>query len=109
MPFKTMIDTEVNKMINFAGMVIYPVAMALCLPLFLYNFVSEKETKLVVIMKINGLKMRNYWLVNGVYNFCFYWIIVMINIIVGRILGLVYFTETHIMLLFSVYASWGLC
>ena len=109
MPFKTMLDNEVNKIVNFAGMVVFPIAMALCLPLFITNLVSEKESKLTVLMKINGLKMRNYWIVNGIYNFCFYWVTVLVNIYVGRSIGLVFFTDTNILLLFEAYACWGLC
>ena len=99
MPFKTMLDLEVNKLINFAGMLVYPIAMVLCLPLFLHNIVSEKETKLIENMKINGLKMRNYWIVNGLYNFAFYSCVMAVNILVGRSLGLMFFTDTHILLL----------
>jgi hypothetical protein len=37
---------------------------------FLYLIVLEKEEKLIQMMRMNGLKMRNYWLTYFIFNFC---------------------------------------
>jgi len=46
--------------------------MSMGLPVFLYQIVLEKETKLIENMKINGMKMKNYWQVNYIFNLIFY-------------------------------------
>jgi hypothetical protein len=45
----------------------YPLALSLNLPIFLYILVLEKENKLVNMMKMNGLKIYNYWIVNIIF------------------------------------------
>jgi hypothetical protein len=63
MPFTMSMDKELGKIINWTGVSIYPICLTISLPIFLALLVQEKEMRLVEIMKINGLKMRNYWIV----------------------------------------------
>jgi hypothetical protein len=67
MPFTPQIDEELERLINLLGLAIFPCCLALSLPVFIYSLVLEKETKLVETMKINGMKMYNYWLVNFLF------------------------------------------
>lgn len=46
--------------------------MCMGLPVFIYAIVMEKETRLLEIMKINGMRMANYWTVNFIFNLIFY-------------------------------------
>jgi len=69
----------------------------------------EKETKLVDNMKINGLKMKNYWAVNAVYNFCSFAITATIYVAMGRFFELDFFTDTHLFLFVELFFCWGLC
>ena len=64
MPFQASLDVEVERIINIIGLAVFPACMAIALPVFLYNLVLEKETKLLETMKINGMKMKYYWLIN---------------------------------------------
>jgi len=110
MPFQASIDKEVQKLLNFIGVIVYPVCLALCTPVFLHHLVMEKETKLVENMKINGMKMYNYWLVNGVFNFCSYCITAILFWSFGRyVCDLDFFTDTNGRVLFEIYFIWGLC
>lgn len=43
MPFKPQIRAEAEKAINCIGDVVYPVLVALSLPIFIYGIVQEKE------------------------------------------------------------------
>ena len=110
MPFHAQLDKEVQKIINFIGNVVYPVCMALCMPIFLHHLVMEKEKKLVDNMKTNGLNMFNYWLVNGLYNLASYSVTAFLYVLVGRYaFSIDFFTDTHVGLLAEVLSVWGLC
>ena len=47
------------------GLGVFPSCLAIALPVFLYNLVLEKETKLLQTMKING--MKNLYLIRSKY------------------------------------------
>jgi len=109
MPFQPGIRNEAEKVINAIGNVVYPVLLALSLPVFLYTIVLEKEQKLIQNMKINGLKMMNYWLVNFVFNTCMYLCTMIVYICFGKYLsGLTFFTDTQPFVLLAAFVGWGL-
>lgn len=110
MPFTVQMDKELGKIINWTAVTCFPICLTISLPIFLANLVGEKEMRLVEIMKINGLKMKNYWIVSGIYNFLTYSVTMIIYWGTGRyICGLTSFTDTHAMLYFELLACWGLC
>ena len=77
--------------------------------MFLNHFVMEKQTKLVDNMKINGLKMSNYWIVNGAFNFGMYLAMVSIFYLMGKyVYVLDFFVETHFFLVALMLVTWGL-
>lgn len=53
----------VESIINLAGASLYPLSLSLLFPVFMYSIVLEKEDKLIEMMKMNGLRIVNYWLV----------------------------------------------
>lgn len=111
MPYKADDGGEnIQRIINVAGSTFYPMAVSLLMPLFMYTIVLEKESKLIEIMKINGMKMRFYWLSNFTFNFLLYATTMLIfNLMGGPVLNLSLFTDTNIGLLFFIYIGWGLC
>lgn len=83
------------KLINIAGASLFPLSLSLLLPVFMYSIVLEKEERLLEMMKMNGLKMRNYWFVSFVFNFSLYIIMAAIFFLFGNVfLKLSFFTET---------------
>jgi len=103
-------EENIQRIINLAGSTFYPMAISLLMPLFMYSIVIEKERKLIEIMKINGLKMFNYWMSNLIFNYTLYTITMIVFIIVGCIvLKLTIFIETHWLLLLLTFVSWGFC
>jgi len=53
-----MTDTNENflmKVINITGASLYPLALGLLLPVFMYSIVLEKEERILEMMKMNGL------------------------------------------------------
>ena len=110
MPFKPDVRDSAQKVINCVGGVCYPLYLSLCLPVFLYTYVLEKEQRLVETMKINGLNMVNYWKVNIIFNTLMYIIIMSFYIGYGRyISGLSFFTDSNLVLLILLMFGWGLC
>ena len=56
-------NSLLDSIINLAGGSLYPLSLSLLLPVFMYSLVLEKEDKLIEMMKMNGLKIVNYWTV----------------------------------------------
>ena len=109
MPFTAQIDKEVQKVINFIGVNVFPVCMALSLPIFLHHLVMEKQLRLVEIMKINGLKMRNYWIVNSVVCFCFFTATATFTFVFGKyVFAFDFYKDTHVMFFVELFACWGI-
>jgi len=109
MPFKPKIRAEAEKAINCVGDVVYPVLTALSLPIFMYNLVLEKEQKLLQNMKINGMRMSNYWFVTAVFNFGMYCLFVSCYYGFGRLCsGLSFFKESNPAIMLAMYVGWGL-
>ena len=91
------------------GSCIYPVAMAMGFPVFLYLIVLEKEKKLLEIMKINGMRMYNYWISNFTFNFFIYNITALSFMLFGsKVYNMSFFSETNFFVLYIVLAAWGL-
>ena len=97
-------------LVNGAGYVVFPVLFSLSLPVFLYNIVLEKESRLIQNMKINGLQMSNYWIVNSIFNMATYLITSGNTFYFGKyVLGLIVFTESNMIFFTTIVFGWGLC
>ena len=109
MPVTAEVDKELERIVNLMGLLIFPCCLCLSLPIFIYSLVLEKEKKLVETMKINGMKMYNYWLVNFVFDFVIYLLTAGFYIMMGRLFGLTFFAKTNGYILCLVCFGWGLC
>lgn len=109
MPFQPNYDVEINRIVNVIGLLVYPFGLCLLLPIWIYSIVIEKEKKLIENMKINGLKMYNYWFVNFLFNLLTYSITVTIYYSAGYILDLTFFVNTSPKIMLLVFFGWGLC
>lgn len=69
MPMKDQDKGWLLKIINITGASLYPLALSLLLPVFMYALVLEKEERILAMMKMNGMKMMTYWTVNFLFNF----------------------------------------
>ena len=102
-------EENIQRIINLVGALFYPIAISLLMPLFMYNIVIEKERQLIEIMKINGLKMRNYWISYFIFNYVIYSVTIIFFIIFGTyVFGLNLFKETSFLLIFLTLVIWGL-
>ena len=77
------------------GSTLFPLALGLSLPLFMYTVVLERQNRLKGIMLMHGLLDTHYWLVNLFSSFLLYMCIYFTFYAVGRyIFGMAIFIET---------------
>jgi ABC-type multidrug transport system ATPase subunit len=109
MPISVHVDQELYRLLNVMGASLYPICLSLLLPVFMYALVLEKEERLLELMKMNGLRILNYWLVNFIFDFMLYAVTILVFMLFGAyILELQFFTQTHKGILTCVFAGWGL-
>ena len=108
-PFLTDVENGVQRIISIICTLVLPLCMSMGLPVFIYQIVLEKETKLIENMKINGMKMQNYWIVNYMFNFVFYSATAVLFLIFGiKIFKISVFTDTSTMIFLITLLGWGL-
>ena len=101
-------EENIQRVINLVGTIFYPMSLTLLMPLFMYNIVIEKERQLIEIMRINGLKMRNYWISYFIFNYLLYLVTVFFYVISGTfVFGLTLFRESSFLLVFLTIFIWG--
>lgn len=109
MPIKFHEQAELNRLLNILGASLYPIALSLLLPVFMYSVVLEKEEKLQDFMKMNGMRIMNYWVVNFIFDFIVYGLTVFTFMAFGIfVVQLQYFTQTNALLVFILLFGWGI-
>lgn len=63
MPFIDDDQKWLPRLISITGSTLYPLCLSLLLPIFMFTLVHEKDEQLLIMMKMNGLKMHYYWFV----------------------------------------------
>lgn len=116
---RTRIDTEIQAMdyefnearaLNVADQlayILFPFALTFLLPVFMSIVVYEKEEKLRELMKMSGLQMRYYWLVNYAYNYLMYFVVVFAFSIACFMVQIRLWTQTSSIVLFLLLFLWG--
>jgi hypothetical protein len=109
MPQKLQDSSLLMRVISIAGASLYPISLSLMLPVFMYAIVLEKEERLQEMMKMNGMNMSQYWLVNYLFNFMIYTFMVILFYVFGRwAVDLSTFTETAPHIFAVTFVGWGL-
>lgn len=94
---------------NTVASTIFPLALGLLFPVFLYAIVLEKEERLIQMMKMNGMSMTYYWLVTFLFNLILSLITSFIFYMFGYfLLKNTFFTQTPFTLLFVILFGWML-
>jgi hypothetical protein len=89
--------------------IMLPVCLCLGMPVYMYRLVLEKEQRLTETMKINGLILHNYWIVNFAFNYIYYLITAIIYMLFGTfVLRLPVFLKTNTTIFFLMINGWGL-
>jgi hypothetical protein len=73
----------------------------------LYGLVLEKEEKLVQMMKMNGMKIANYWFVYGTFNFILALVTNILFFVLGSfVISTSFFKKTSPILIALVALGW---
>ena len=103
-------DNEVNvqRVTSVVASGIYPFVISLLIPFFIYTIVNEKDKKIFQFLKINGVKMRYYWISNFIVDYCFYAITTLVFVIVEiYIFKLRFLGESSFLLIILTLLGWG--
>jgi ABC-type multidrug transport system ATPase subunit len=104
-PYK---DTALNIDIgSFMAALLYPLVLSWLLPVFIYNIVLEKQEKLREMMKMMGLKMRNYWIVTFIYDVILYVVVLIVTYSVSYAFGFAIFTQGSVVATLFLFILWG--
>jgi len=109
MPIKFNEAQEVQRLLNIMGASLYPISLSLLMPVFMYAVVLEKEERLQELMKMNGMRMRTYWLVNFGFDYLIYTLTVGVFMLFGYVVvALQFFTQTNPVIMWLLLLGWGI-
>lgn len=96
MPSITEESQIIMGLISIIGGSLYPFALSILLPVYMFTLVLEKEERLQEMMKMNGMQMKYYWLVN----YCFFLFLYIVAVALFYLFGLLvlnisFFTNTN--------------
>ena len=102
--------TNTELKLSFGGVIggiLYPFGVSFLLPIFAIMLVSEKEKRILVMMKMNGMKNFPYYVSHYVTFFVMYVVSSFIFLVSGAIGKLTMFTLTGPGLLVWMFFLWG--
>ena len=89
------------------GDILYPFGVSFLLPIFCVILVQEKEYRILVMMRMNGMKTWAYYLSHYVTFFTLFAVSSTVFLASGVVSGLTLFTRTDPLLLAFLFAVWG--
>ncbi|KCV69346.1 hypothetical protein H696_03778 [Fonticula alba] len=92
---------------SLSGLFTYGLLLSLLLPVFVNNIVHDKQERLLSLMRMSGLRMRVYWIVNYLFNYSLYCLVLLITVLVSVSFGMKMFTETSPVVYLTIYLLWG--
>ncbi|TPX36686.1 hypothetical protein SmJEL517_g01383 [Synchytrium microbalum] len=103
------IDTGVNIQISsFLGGILFPFGVSFLLPIYVITLVKEKEDRIQIMMRMNGMKMTTYYLAHSLHFFSLHIISAAFFYLAGYFGGMQLFTRTQFVVLLIVLILWGL-
>jgi ABC-type multidrug transport system ATPase subunit len=91
------------------GAFLYPVALCLQLPIYIYLLVLEKSQKLKDMMQAHGMQSRHYVATNYIFFYLLYMLAFGFLWLSGLAAEIRFFTQTDPLLLFLFLFGWGHC
>ncbi|KAJ3182707.1 hypothetical protein HDU87_008046 [Geranomyces variabilis] len=89
------------------GRVLYPFALSFLLPIFVLALVREKESRVLMMMRMNGLKASVYYISHFVTFFVLYMISALVFLAAGYAARLDMFVKTDFAVLIILLILWG--
>eukprot|EP01087_Luapelamoeba_hula_P013768 TRINITY_DN395_c6_g1_i1.p1 TRINITY_DN395_c6_g1~~TRINITY_DN395_c6_g1_i1.p1 ORF type:complete len:890 (-),score=121.35 TRINITY_DN395_c6_g1_i1:212-2881(-) len=92
---------------SFLAALTYPLVLSWLLPVYVYNIVLEKQDRLREMMKMSGLKMRNYWMVTYLYDYILYLGVLIVVYALSYAFQFAIFTQGSIIFTLILFLLWG--
>eukprot|EP01101_Sappina_pedata_P005770 TRINITY_DN2721_c0_g1_i1.p1 TRINITY_DN2721_c0_g1~~TRINITY_DN2721_c0_g1_i1.p1 ORF type:complete len:858 (+),score=273.16 TRINITY_DN2721_c0_g1_i1:275-2575(+) len=92
---------------SFSLTLLLPFATSFLLPVYMFSIVLEKQEKLREMMRMMGLNMKWYWLVNYAYDIIMYTLVMIGLVAVALVFQLRFFTQTNWGVLIILFFGWG--
>ena len=89
------------------GNILYPFGVSFLLPIFAIVLVQEKEYRILIMMKMNGMKEFAYYMSHYVVFYILYAVSTIVFLISGTVGKLTLFTLTERPLLLLLFFLWG--
>ncbi|KAJ3221817.1 hypothetical protein HK099_003073 [Clydaea vesicula] len=93
---------------SYIGAILFPFGVTFLLPIFVVALVKEKEDRVLVMMKMNGLNSLSYYISHYVTFLILFICSSIVFLISGFIFKLDMFTNTGIDVLILIFFVWGL-
>ncbi|TPX33896.1 hypothetical protein SmJEL517_g03315 [Synchytrium microbalum] len=106
--FPQLVETRINLPFGTVlGRLLYPFGVSFLLPIFVITLVREKEERILMMMRMNGLKMWIYYFAHYLHFYSLHTISSLVFIIAGKISGTEFFSLTSWWALLVVFFVWG--
>ncbi|CAG8580036.1 3827_t:CDS:2, partial [Racocetra persica] len=102
--FSTEIKVPIGTLI---GGILYPFGVSFLLPIFVITLVKEKEDRILIMMKMNGLKGFTYHLSHYIHFYLIHIITTLVFVITGLIFKMEIFTKTDPGVYVILFFVWG--
>ncbi|KAI8051265.1 hypothetical protein BDF22DRAFT_692827 [Syncephalis plumigaleata] len=94
--FPVLVRTEMNLPIaTLTGRILFPFGISFLLPIFVLTLVREKEERLFIMMRMNGLKSRYYYIVYFLQFFIMQIVASIVFVLTGLGFSMSLFTQTN--------------
>ena len=88
---------------DILGPTYFPFVLSFLLPVFMHTIILEKENKQREMMKMMGLKMSHYWLINFIFDYFLYLIMAFSFCLAGFFVSVRLFTQTRWKIYFNLF------
>lgn len=105
MPYEQ--ESDLLIILESLGVFLFPIAMSMQMPVYLFLIVMEKEDKLREMMKSSGMSMNTYWFSNYLYFILLYTCVFIFFYLGGLFIQMRFFTQTDPVLLVIFFLGWG--
>ncbi|KAJ3070542.1 hypothetical protein HDU98_006470 [Podochytrium sp. JEL0797] len=92
---------------GFVGRVLYPFGVSFLLPIFVIMLVKEKEDRIYIMMKMNGVTSWAYYTTHYITFFVLFFFSTAVFVVTGTIAELDMFTKTSPVVLLLLLFLWG--
>lgn len=88
---------------DVVGPMLIPFALTFLIPVFMHTIVLEKENRVREMMKMMGLGMPTYWIINYLFDYVLYSMVLFLFIILEYIVKVRMVTQSRYLLFLVFY------